>query len=84
MKRVGHQHTWSRRTEVKPWPGLSHVFRASPGRMVIVNIADLPGEGQVTVVVFDKVVSNPAQAIQGSVRLSSCCVPLQEEETQPC
>ena len=52
--------------------------------MVIVNIANLPGEGQVTVVVFDKVVSNPAQAIQGSVRLSSCCVPLQEEETQFC
>ena len=72
-----HEHTWSSRTEVKARPALSHVLRASPGRMVGVNIANLPCEGQVTVVVLDKVVGNPAKAVQGSVCLSSCCVPLQ-------
>ena len=79
-----HEHTWSSRTEVKARPVLSHVFRASPGRMVCINIADLPCEGQVAVVVLDKVVSNPPQAVQGSVCLSSCCVTLQAQETLHC
>lgn len=49
--------------------------------MVISNIADLPCEGQVGVVVLHKVVGNPTQAVQGSICLSSCFVTLQEKPT---
>lgn len=72
-------YTWRSRGEVKAWAGFCHVLRASPGCVVIIDIADLPCEGQVSVVVLHKVVSNPAQTVQRCLGLSSCCIPLQGE-----
>lgn len=69
--------TWSSGGEVEAWAGLCHVFRAPPGCMIIPDIADLPCEGQVTVVVFHKVVGDPPQTVQCSFSLSGSCVPLQ-------
>ena len=76
-QKLGAEVTWSSRGEVKAWSVLSHILRPSPGRVVIPNIANLACEGQVCMVVLDKIVGNPLQTVQSILCLSSCSVALQ-------